>query len=215
MPEDVKDQEMLKLKELISVNAFEKAETMVNSLDIHENVKNFNLSYISFERGDMLSARVYLERAKYNGMLSSEVDTALIQVKDKLNLTMIEKEQTVIDDIVLNSVSLPREFFPTIFMFFIILSIFLGLRKMKITASATAFISLATISFFLLISKYNAEFNAEETTVHRGPSKIFEEVQVLPVGAKFIISKQVDEWKYIKYPSIYEGWIHKNKAMKL
>lgn len=215
MPVNVKDQELLKLNKLIEENSYKDAEELIKSFDHPTVIEDFNMGYLYFKKGELVHSRMLLEKAKYGGMISSEVDEALDDVKTKLEINLIESEITTSDSFILESVSFSTHLYPTIFLGLLIISFILFWKKFKLASFINGALSLVVIGVYIGIKDYKINYNIEEAVVYRGPSKIFEEVQILPPGGKFIISKKIKDWKYIKYPSIYEGWVYKNKALSL
>ena len=65
-----------------------------------------------------------------------------------------------------------------------------------------------------IVKTFQVEINSNEVTIYRGPSKIFEELQVLPPGVRFIVTKESNRWRYIEYPKNFRGWIYDAKAIK-
>lgn len=212
---NVKDQELLKLNKLIEENSYKDAEELIKSFDHAKVIKDFNMGYLYFKKGELVNSRMLLERAKYGGMISFEVDEALGDVKTKLDIKLVERDISVSDSFILESVSFSTNLYPTIFLGLLIISFILFWKKLKWASLINGMLSLIVIGMYFGIKDYQINYNLEEAVVYRGPSKIFEEVQILPPGGKFIISKKIKDWKYIKYPSIYKGWVYKNKALNL
>ncbi|MBT4792824.1 MAG: hypothetical protein HON90_14715 [Halobacteriovoraceae bacterium] len=210
-----KDQELLKLNKLIADGLFDDAISYVNELTLSSPVKNFNVGYIMFNQKQYVEARVFLERAQFGGMLSKETDDALSLVKEKLEITAIENEFSRTDDFILNSASLPAETIPAIALLGCVIFLISAWKK-RFFPLVLSVMSLMTVCFvYYSVKDLEVKFNQEDNIVYRGPSRIFEELQVLPKGVKFITSKESQDWTFIKYPAMYSGWIYKNKAIKL
>ncbi|HLW55969.1 MAG TPA: SH3 domain-containing protein, partial [Bacteriovoracaceae bacterium] len=54
----------------------------------------------------------------------------------------------------------------------------------------------------------------QEVDVYHGPSEIFDKVQVVPKGIKFL-GLEKDSWIKIIYPSRFEGWVKKENISEL
>ena len=177
-------------------------------------VKKFNDGHAAYIKGDLVSARSHLEKAYYNGMISEEADQALNLVKSELDLITMEREQGFQDKLILESNSFPEPFVPAIAALLLLMGLIAGIFRKKILSAFIILCSALVTVFFFQIKEMKILYNAEETIIYKGPSRIFEQVQQLPLGAKFIISKEVDDWKYVQYPAMFQGWIYKNKAIK-
>ncbi|MFT6631796.1 MAG: hypothetical protein ACJAS4_001752 [Bacteriovoracaceae bacterium] len=209
----VKDQEMMNLNKLLENKAFSEAEEFILSKKFPKNVLNYNLGFLEYSKGNLVASRKYLEEAKFSGMFSEEVEGALKLVKTELELVYTESDISDYDNFIINSVSLPSQFYPTLSVLSFLLALGLLVKNNKFWGFISSLFGIAFLVTFFAIKDLKINYNLVENIIYRGPSRIFEEKQVLPPGAKFIISKETDEWKYIKYPAIYEGWVYKNKAI--
>ncbi len=219
MSDNVKDQEMLRFIELVEKQSFEEAKSYLVGLDVAKTIKNYNLAYLEYKKGNPVEARLHLDKAKFQGMFSEEVSSAMDVLKKDLDLTMIEGEQSFLDNTMLYSKSLPKEFFSSIsMMFFIIMGVLL-IRKIKIVGFLVGLIGIGTLSFSFILNDSSIAYNVNEVSIYNGPSRIFEEIQILPPGAKIIFSeanfKNNSDWKYIKYPLMFRGCVYKNEALAL
>lgn len=210
---NVKDQEMIEFNKFVEEKAFAEAEALIRKKEFPKTILNFNLGYLEYEKGNLVNAKKYLESAKFSGMFSDEVDSALELINSELDIIYTEQEISDFDNFIFNSASLPPEFFPTISVLMFLLSGILLLKKIRIMGVSFLVGGIAFLSLFCFIKDLSIKYNLEEGIVYRGPSRIFEEKQAVPAGIKLIFSKEVKDWKYIKYPSIYEGWVYENKAI--
>lgn len=94
-----------------------------------------------------------------------------------------------------------------------------GLWRFKKTKSYKQL--LAIISVILMLSglsfwtrNWPWVVAEEELIVFHGPSEIFDKVQVVPKGIKFL-GVEKDSWIKIIYPSRFEGWIKKENISEL
>jgi hypothetical protein len=210
---NVKDQEMLNFIKLIENKSFDAAEKLIRDKNSSKNILDYNLGFLEYSKGNLVVARKHLEKAKFSGMISDEVEGALKVVRTELDLVYTEADISEFDNFVLNSASLPSQFYPTISIITLIVCMTFFVMKRKVMSTVLGLIGISFFVIFLGIKDFQVNYNLTENIIYRGPSRIFEEKQVLLPGAKVIFSKKVDDWKYIKYPSIYEGWIYKNKAI--
>jgi hypothetical protein len=214
MSDKVKDQEMSKLKEFVINKEFKKAYAHLGTLNLEQPISSYNLAYVKFHEGFPVQARAILERLKFNGLYSKEINNGLSYIKDELALTMIESESTKLYQLALNSTSLPKAFFPSIAALMGIIFLLLVKKNQKIFGLIAVIVCVFCMVVFYRVNSFQVEINQQAVTIYRGPSKIFEEMQILPIGARFIATKKSDEWKYIEYPSMFKGWIKSVKAIK-
>ncbi len=214
MSDTAKDQEM-SINQYVTEGNIEQATALVSELELPSYLEAYNLAYIKYKSGSLVEARYLLEKAQASGMFSQEVTEALTMVKDDLGISYAEQDQTTLDNLMLMGKSLPNEFFPSLTLLCLIIWGVLTLKKKFVLSVFPAVLALVLGIFYYANLDTKVAINVDEIPVYRGPSRIFEEIQVLPQGAKFIISKEVNDWKYISYPSIYRGWVYKNKALML
>ncbi len=211
----VKDQEMLKIENLVKNKSYTEVNEIFFTKNYPRTIKSFNNAYLEYEKGNLVEARMYLEKAKFNGMFSQDVESALDQVKAELGLVYSEQEQTSFDNFILNFKSFSDQFSLSIGLIFFIITVILFLKRAKWIAIVPFVISCFIFGVIYNTKNLDISFNKSENVVYSGPSRIFEEVQILPKGAKVIFTKESSDWKFIKYPSMYSGWVYKNKAIKL
>ena len=214
MSNEVKDQEMNKLKGFIESRDYESAYQWIESQETHDHLKSYHKAYVLFNEGKLAEARSILEGLKVNGLYSKEVNAGIKQIKDKLELKYIEQEYSKADKFTLTSASLPHLFYPMLSALLGVLFLTLLIKNKKLISVIVLFLSLIPAGIYYRVNSFQVEINLEEVTIYRGPSKIFESLQVLPIGTRFIVTKEVKDWKYIEFPSIFQGWVHKNKAIK-
>ena len=210
----VKDQDLSKLKKIIEEKRFKDAYALIDELALELPIKKYNLAYVKFHEGKSAESMALLEQIKYNGMYSKEVSASLSHLKEQLGLTPIESEYSKLDNFTLEASSYPTYFIPSIAALLGILCMVFALKKQKLFSVVTFIFSVSFVVLFFIVNSFQVEINQREVTIYRGPSKIFDETQVLPVGARFISTKESDGWKYIEYPSLFQGWIKDNKAIK-
>ena len=215
MSEDVKFQEMKNFKSLVDSGLFDKAEQTLSNVKMPKTIKSFNKSYLEYKKGNLVEALAQIDTAKYNGMISEEVRQATEKIKTELGITVFEREYSLTENLMFESKLLPKEFYPTISLILLLMGGLLLIKGKKILSSFLAICFLCVLSFHLFVTGLKAAYNLEERIIYRGPSKIFEEVQVLPAGVKFIYTKESENWKYIEYPRMFKGWVHMSKEIKI
>lgn len=207
MSDTVKDQEMSKLKQLVVQKKFQDAYAYLRSLNLDGPILNFNLAYVKFYEGKPAEARGLLEKVKYNGMFSREVNSSLNFLKHELGIKNLEMEYSKIDSSIIELSSFPPFVLPSITAILGIVFLLLLQKSKRIFAAFIFILIVSTIAMYSVVYSFRVEINQQEVTIYKGPSKIFEQVQVLPIGARFISTKESGEWKYIEYPQILRGWI--------
>ena len=213
MRDTLKDQEQIQLTALIEKKAWKDVDQFLDGLKLEQPLKLYNKAYVYYQSDKPVEALRLLEKAKYSGYLSENTTNAISLIKQELEILQIEDSFPIFERSLLNIKSMPSDFLPTIGSIFLIIALgFVVLRKCIVAS----IISLGVITSFglsLYAENFNMFYNLEETTVYKGPSKIFEPVQVLPEGLKVIFTKSDADWKYIEYPSDYQGWIYQPKVL--
>lgn len=209
-----KDQEMSQFEKWVQNKEFEKAYKWLNKTEQSSHNKLFNTAFIKYHEGKLPEARAILEKLKYDGFVSKELLVGIHEIKTGLDLHLIESEYTKDDNFYLVSSSLPSYFYPSISVTLIFFALFFAARKNFIIGTIFILSALPFGWAYNEVKSFQVEINTEEVTIYRGPSKIFEEVQVLPPGVQFIATKRSKEWRYIEYPSLFKGWVKKVKAIK-
>lgn len=210
MSVEVKDQDMSEFETWIRNKEFDKAYEWLDKSQSGHN-KEFNTALVKYYQGDLAKAREILEGLKLKGFASKELTEAIHTVKQDLNLVMLEREYDREDVFILTSSSLPELFYPTISVIILFTSLVYGIKRRFIITSVFFILSLLPLFIYQRVNSFQVEINREETTIYRGPSKIFEEVEILPLGVQFIVTKSSKDWRYIEYPSLFRGWIRQGK----
>jgi hypothetical protein len=206
---------MNKLKKLIDKNLLDESITYLNTVDIELPIKLYNLGFISHKKGELAQSVYYLEKAKSEGLFSKEWDESMHKVKFDLGIDLIEANYSKTDELLLNGHSVKIEVYYSLIVIFILV----GLGLFKFVNKYVSIIVLVPIVLIVLMIKtigpLTGAINKVEVAIYRGPSRIFEQVQTLGPGVKILFSKQNKDWKYIKYPEVFQGWVYKNKAIEL
>ncbi len=209
----VKDQELEKFNSYLKEKNWDEAYTYLESLNLPKNLELFNKAYLNYEKGDFPLAKLQLEKAKYSGLFSNELLSAKELVQTKLEINELENSLEISDKIHLESLSTPPLFFLVIGLFFSVVTVSAYLKKSWLLLFCSTALTLAAFGYNYSLKKYELFVSVENQNVFLGPSKIFEQVQVLPKGIKYSISKRSKEWYYIESPKEFRGWINKNKGL--
>lgn len=208
---------MESLKKLLDSNSLDQAEQFLhNSSTIDPVIRDYNLAYISYKKNDLVESLYLLEKSKFSGLLSEEVDQAIISVKKDLGIYSVEKESfNIVDDIYLNTATINFDLFLSLVGILLFSFIFFSFKQ-KLKTSLFMLASTIVLGVFTYnINTLKTYINEAETIVYEGPSGIFDEKQIIPIGTKVILTKKFKQWSYIKYPEIYSGWVKNYKAKKL
>jgi hypothetical protein len=204
-------------KSLYETQKYEDALTLLhqNKPMFDPGVYEFNIGLIYMKQDFYALARINFEKAKEFGFMTNELDSALTEVKDALDVTVLEQSSSASDSVNEVLFDLPKELFLSISILFLILFTLLykriGSMPLRILSLV---ITIFPIVFYLtVISDKSEVILLEDHAVRRGPSKMFEEVQLVPKGMKVFINDQVDGWNFIVHPKSHQGWI-KTKSLE-
>jgi len=180
-------------------------------------VYEYNLGIVNYKTGNLVSARVNFEKAQIKGFYSKEVKEALKEVKSELGVISLEEVSSPLNSFKSFSYQVPVEIYLSITLLFAIL--FTIFRKSVTSKILRVFIFiiilLPTIFFYKEVQMKKVEVAKEEHFVFAGPSKMFEQVQLIPAGMKIITGKEVPGWKYIEIPESHSGWIEDTQLERL
>jgi len=206
----------MELEQLIKENKFDEALSfLAKKNDMNLAIKKYNEAFVYFKNDDFINARFFLEKAKKMGLYSEEVHDALQVVKSKLGIESIENSYYKEDVFMFNSVGFHQDvYFSLIGILLLISLVFFAKAKHFIGVVSLVF-CIGLGSFYSVISDHHVKINEQEVSVYAGPSKIFEEVQVLLPGMKVITTHETGKWSFVKYPKVYRGWILNQKAKEL
>jgi hypothetical protein len=74
---------------------------------------------------------------------------------------------------------------------------------------------LPTVFYFQHVNQHEKIIVLEDEYVYRGPSKMFEQIQIIPKGMKLFTGKNYNGWRYIVTPTSHQGWFTTNKVKSL
>lgn len=213
MPSKLNDPVINDFKAKLDSQDYQSAKLILeNAQNLPKNIKYFNLGYVHYKMGQLVEAKKYYELAKINGMYSKELFKTLDKLNSELAISSVENQYSYFENFLFGFKTLPSTHY---FLGASLLSCIFLIGVVKkwiplIIASLSIAIVLGYYQYSL--SNYQFKYIEKEELLHRGPSVIFEEVGVLPVGAKVLISKERNSWRYIEYPKIFQGWINKKQA---
>lgn len=206
---------MNELKKLLDKNLLDEASTYLDAQTQDVPVALYNQAYISYKKGDLASAHYFLVQAKSEGLFSTEMDQAIMRVKNDLGISLVESNYSKVDTIHLFATGVKVDTYYALITFCIVLAILI-FKFINKYLSVITLIPIAACSFFIYTNgQVKSAINTEKSAVFRGPSRIFEQTSTLPIGVKFIYSKTNNDWKYIEYPEIFRGWVYKSKVLEL
>jgi len=73
-------------------------------------------------------------------------------------------------------------------------------------------VTIPLIFYSQYVNKYNAAIVLEDQVIYRGPSKMFEQIQLVPQGMKIYTGKEFEGWRYIIAPESHRGWFYSEKV---
>lgn len=207
---------MDKLKQYLENEKFDEAIKLLKSSDNLElPIKYYNLGYVYFEKQDFVKARFYFEKARSEGFINQKLNSSLKLVKEKLGVEQVESQYSFLDKTVLSTVNFHDDVFFSLLglLLFTVIVSFVKAKKVLATVSVFTFCALAIV--LTMTKDYRSVLLKEEAYVFQGPSRIFEPNQLISPGAKVVIQDEIKDWKYVRHPEIYRGWIYKAKVDKL
>jgi hypothetical protein len=210
----VKDQEMIELKEFIEKKEWNKAEVHLGGLDQAHNIHLYNMGYLQYKQGNYVESKYLLEKAIYTGLFSKEADSALKLVRQELSILEIEESLDFYDELHLSTLSLPGAVLPTLIIISLIALVTSLYKRALVFIFLSSLVGIAISYSYYDFQKYELFLGSEDQSVYLGPSKIFEQLRVLPKGLKYSVSKEVKNWKFIHSPKEFQGWVYKSKAIK-
>jgi hypothetical protein len=201
-------------KDLFEQNKFDEALEVLQSLkaDIDPGLYEFNVGSVFFAKKDYFHARKNFELAKERGFYSSETENALNKTKEILEVNYLEEPSSPQEFLEQTLVTSSLDVFVIVSLSLLLLSLVSKFHKIiRIALVLFAFFPVSFCHFE--VSKYTRVIATEGISILRGPSKMFEETQIIPKGMVFIVKSKVDDWIEVAYPKSHSGWI-KNKSME-
>ena len=171
-------------------------------------VFHYNKASILAQKESLVGARYHYELAIENGYSSPDLKNGLNSVREALQVVDAEKPETLTDYFNYGLINIPSEFFITTVLL-IFLLIIVGFKnliwKIKVGLLVLVMTPVALVSYYY--NNIDIVILRKDQVVRVGPSKIFEESQIMPKGMKAILGKRYSNYVEVIYPSTYSGWI--------
>jgi hypothetical protein len=189
---------------------------------LHENrpkfdpgVYEYNIGLIYMKQDHYVLARINFEKAKEFGFMTNELNSALNEAKSALQVTVLEDSSSTSDSFNEVLFDLPKEIFFSVSILLLIVFTMLYKRLGSLPIKLVGFIVTVfpIVFYFIVISNKSEVVLLEDHAVRRGPSTMFEEVQLVPKGMKVFINDEVEGWNFIVHPKSHQGWI-KTKSLE-
>ena len=217
--ENTKNSEILaEFKTLYLKQEYDQAISLLktNEEKFDKGLLEYNLGLLNLKKGNFVEARVLLEKAKLHGFYSNELNNALSEVKKNLDVSTLEASSTLSDDFNQVSLQVPFDAYLFVCLFFIVLV--LGFYKKidkYIRIILFVFAMLPIVFYFQHVKQHEKIIVLEDQYVYRGPSKMFEQTQLIPKGMKLLTGKNHNGWRYIVTPESHKGWFYSNDVENL
>lgn len=206
---------MNELNSLLAEGKLEKAKEIINQSQQEQPIKFFNLSLVEFKQENFAKSFYYLEKAQSQGLISKEVFDAKSKLIAKLGTKSIINSYSLKSSVFLYAYGYDANIFITTVILITFLATVL-IRKTKYLIGGGVLIPAVLIgSFYFNLKSLNGGVTVDAQPIYRGPSRIFEQVSILPSGIKVLYEENGKDWKYIKYPESLKGWIYKGKVFNL
>lgn len=190
---------------------------------LEKSVYYYNQGIVSLKLNELPLARFYFEKAIGEGMDKPEAYKNLMSVRQDLGVETVEVNSfaDVVQQKLYSLVS--HDFLSLLLILSMLVVCILGvLKKIKITLyGLLGIFLLMTIvtTFFLFGSKSNGlELNNDaivikQIPIYEGPSAVFEQLGVLPVGLKVTVETTHNEWVKVLKPESFKGWVKLDKEL--
>ena len=215
MENQIKTEILSELKKYFEVKDYSSAIKLLNENrgQFEPGVFNYNLGLALLQSEDPVMARVQFEKAKIHGLYSNELMHALDETTQKLQVKTLEESQTFSDQFNKITLGTPFDVYITISLSIAIVALLLHRRVDKLVTFLMILFATAPLIFYSqYVNKYNATVVLEDQVVYRGPSKMFEQIQLIPQGMKIYTGKEFDGWRYIIAPESHRGWFFTQKV---
>lgn len=187
-----------------------------NQLSFDPGVYEYNMALVYLKKEDFVNARINFEKAQINGFMSNELSIGLSKVREVLEVDRLEEPKGAQDTF--NNIVIQIPFDIYIFASLSVGLLFLLLFKRidKVLRIILLIISFMPLTFYYIyVNKFNTVVTYEDSIVYRGPSKMFEQIQIIPKGMKLITGEDHGGWKFIIVPESHKGWFFAENVEKL
>lgn len=203
------------LKTLIDTQQWQNA---LNLLNEHKDqfdsaIYHYNVAVVKVNLAQSSDAMYHFEMAKSLGLQSPELINSINSLKEQLNISYIENSLEFIDLMHQLLFQLPNQFYYSVSILMLIL-VFWNF-KLIVTRLFKVLLILVSIAPSIFFTSYikpkEMAIIQANLKVYAGPSRIFDQVQEIPEGAKIIIGNDYNNWKQVIYPQRFKGWIFSDK----
>lgn len=179
-------------------------------------VYEYNLGLVFMRNDQLVQARIQFEKAKYNGFYSTELKEAMSEVTSRLEVKTLEQPSTFKDEF--NSVVLQVPFdvyiFISLIFIFLVLWLYKKIDKYQTTILAL-FAILPTVFYYQYVARHEKIILLNDEFLYRGPSKMFEQIQLAPKGMKLFTGKDHNGWRFVESPESHKGWFKTDQVEKI
>ncbi|MFN8371087.1 MAG: SH3 domain-containing protein [Bacteriovoracaceae bacterium] len=176
---------------------------------------HYNLGTFFLKKENYAVARFHLEKAAKLGFLNKSLYNNLSYAQDKLNVTMLEKSDKLLENVLYSFLDYGSTLYLNVALFLGV--VILVCQRLKIINSKLKVMVLIFLFFipflFSIYSQKNYKYAIilKASDIREGPSGIFPKTREVAAGLKVIVDRTVDGWSFIKYPDSAVGWIDKNE----
>lgn len=190
-------------------------KALKNDQTLEAPIKYYNIGYSYFKRNEYVKARYYYEKARVEGLVNDELNNSLEIVKQNLGVAQVESDYRYLDKTLLTLSPFKNEVFLSLLGIFLLVILWSILKAKKALVIVFVILFFGVGGLMFSMKDYKVVLLKEEAYVHQGPSRIFDPTQLILPGTKVMIENESKDWKYVKYPLMYRGWIYKAKVRKL
>jgi len=183
--------------------------------DLPRDLWHYNVGTVQAKMENWASARYHLLMAEELGLTASELNLNKKLVEDKLEVSRLERPLNF-SDYVYQTASAASEGYFTALALVILVA---GLLLLRRAANLSKLLILTILVLVPLglnwwINAWPRAITGSTQVVREGPSQIFAERTELPAGT-LIIYHGEGEWKEVRWPSRFAGWINRSDLLEL
>jgi len=194
----------------------EEAKKALNSIDkdLEPSVYWFSMGQVYAKDNNWADARIAFLKSHKIFPRQETIDNLEI-IEKKLVVSEVEAPRSIKDHLINSTYFIGAELALTLNLALLIL----GLWNFKKSKNLRHFLMITVVMVMLSgLSLWTRHWPwsvaEQEVDVYHGPSEIFDKVQVVPKGIKFL-GLEKDSWIKIIYPSRFEGWVKKENISEL
>ena len=199
-------------QKLVEAEDYDKALAFLiqNQKEFDQGIFYYNKGTLDAKRGDLINARISFEKAKAQGFINKDLVKNLEMTKDTLGVGYLEKTYSIESDLITTVVDMSL-YTPIIISSMLLISFFVFFREIKNIFLISIFFvisSLPLLGCYYVQENFEKVIVKEEAIVRVGPSKIFDESQIIPAGMMVILKKNKSKnWANIYLPKSHGGWV--------